>query len=353
MNQKQKVRILSAIFFAITFFAALPFASVPTSTVAAQSSALESGGYSGLVPCGRSGVQGPASQPCTACHAVVGAKRLMDYLTGIMVVVAITVIVAMGILYILSGVNGSLLKTAKAGLTAVFTGLVLILSAWLIVSTVLRFMANDNFIQGGGGFIGLMPGDGAYGLQCSTKSDAGSAVLTPGAIQPGGSSPAGGALGSGTCSPITTAGNPCSVDNLSKTCFKDQVNIWSGICNFESAGGKRTVPSSTDICTNLGGKSFSGGIFQINILANGSKLDSQKCSNIGTHDKCLKYSNGGACISWSCTAGKNYANWDYCMQLTFNAEKNLQVACELSNGGHKTTPWPHTAQKICKVPKNI
>jgi cytochrome c553 len=355
MKQKHKTHTVRLLVVGL-FFASIFFTMAADVALAQSSAASDTSSFSGLVPCGRNGDPSvdPAAAPCTTCHAVLGAKKAFDYLVSIMVVVGIAVIMGMGVLYILSGVNESLLKTAKGGIMSVFMGIVFVLSAWLIVSTVLRFVASDNFVNGGGTFGGVSVGDGVYGLTCTPNSQAGTAKLADGAIIAGAGSYANASsfVGSGTCSTITDPNNLCSVSKMQSSCFAANANIWSGICNVESAGGKRSIPSSTDICANLGSKSFSGGIFQINILANGSKLDSAKCSNLGTHDKCLKYNNG-ACVSWSCTAGKNVANWDYCMKLTFDPATNFKVACSLSKQGTYTKPWPHTAQKVCKVPVNL
>lgn len=311
----------------------------------------------GLIPCGRRDGQGEDSQPCTACHAVLAGKKLIDYLTSIMVVVAIAVIVGMGVLYIMSGVNVALKKTAKAGLTAVLVGLIFMLSAWLIVNTILRFLATPEFIQGGEGFISLQAGEGVFGLQCNLRSDAGTAVMSSsgGIYNTGQYQGAAGAGGNGTCSPITDGSNPCSVNNLSATCFGSNAETWSRMCNLESRG--TPIQSQTDRCMNFGGKSFSGGLFQINIIANGAMLNRERCSNIATvslaDSNCAIRNRAGVCTGWrTCVAGRNFNNWDYCMGLTMNPETNLQAACTLSGNGHNTRPWPHT-RRVCGVPTRI
>lgn len=298
----------------------------------------------GLIPCGRSGDPkvDPAAAPCTACHAVVGAKRVMDYLTGIMVVVAIAVITAMGILYILSGVNVGLKKTAKEGITAVFIGVVLMLSAWLIVSTILRFMASDQFIQGGstdgkGGFIGLMAGDGVYGLQCSTQSSANSAKLTAGRVQ-GGVGAA--SAGNGTCSILSSGA--CSVDALKNTCLASQAGRMSQVCNVESSGGQPDSKSGVDVCGNYDGRSFSGGLFQINVFSNGSMISSE-CANLGSKGTCAQ-KKGDVCINWTCKIN-NLSTFDSCMKKTFTASVNIAAACKLSSNGANLDPWRCTANK--------
>lgn len=339
MNQKQKVRIFSGIFLAASFFSVLSVVSFANGTASAQSapsSALESGGYSGLIPCGRSGNQGEASMPCTACHAVVGAKRLMDYLTGIMVVVAVAVIVAMGVLYIISGVSVDAKKWSKEGLKAVFIGLVLMLSAWLIVSTILRFMANDEFVQGGTGFIGLMAGDGVYGLQCSTRSDAGTAQLTPGGVGSGTGTYA--SAGTGTCKAPSTGA--CSPNALSSTCFGGKnVDTWSAIC-YKESNGSATIASKTDICTG-DGSPVSFGLFQINISAN----------KIGSLDCPKAFSSVFTGSNKNCRV-VNRTLYNQCVTAAKNATNNINTACGLAGSNvNNTGPWG--AARACNIPKKI
>lgn len=309
----------------------------PTPTTATES-VLESDDYSGLIPCGRSG-NGGASEPCTACHAVVGVKRLMDYLTSIMVVVAITVIVAMGVLYILSGVNADLKKRAKTGLQAVVFGLVFMLSAWLIVSTILRFMANEQFVNGGGGFIGLAPGEGVYGLQCSTYSDAGRAVMQDGVIVDTRSKDYKGTYGgTGTCQ--APSAGPCSPQSLQGTCFGGaHVNTWSAICQAES-GGSASVPSGTDKCTG-DGSVVSFGLFQINISAN--KIGGLNCP--AAFSSVFSGSNKNCRVI-------NRELYNQCVLAAKDAQKNIQTACSLASpNSTNTRPWG--AARRCNIPPRL
>lgn len=91
-----------------------------------------------LIPCGRN-TDDPATSineqaPCTLCHLIIGIKGIIDWMRTIMTAIAITVIVAMGILYIISTGNDQMMQTAKHGLTASLIGLAIILGAWLIVN---------------------------------------------------------------------------------------------------------------------------------------------------------------------------------------------------------------------------
>jgi hypothetical protein len=289
-----------------------------------------------LIPCGRRDGQGLESEPCTACHAVVAGKRLIDYMMRIMVVVAVAVIVAMGVLYILSGVNADLNKKAKEGLMAVVYGLVFMLSAWLIVSTVLRFLANENVINGGDGFLGIVTGDGVYGLECSTESSGNKVTLAGGSV-----ASTGGYAAAGVCQPGSPAGNPCSPQSLASTCFGgSSVNTWSAICQAES-NGSVTVSSGTDRCTDAARTPVSFGLFQINISAN--SIGGLNCPK--AFDKPFTGSDKNCRVV-------NQELYNQCVAAAKNAQNNIATACRLASpNATNTGPWG--AARRCNIPRKL
>jgi hypothetical protein len=116
-----------------------------------------------LVPCGNT--ENPV--PCTLCHIVSGVASLIGYIRNIMVFIALAVITAMGVLYIVSSGNQSTMETAKKGIFASLIGIAVILSAWLIVNTVMFtvFQAKSDLGVGAsfsisGGFSFACPGSG-------------------------------------------------------------------------------------------------------------------------------------------------------------------------------------------------
>lgn len=128
--------LLSRFFFLVSFLfvTGFTFLVVPTPANAA------------LVPCGRS-ADDPAttamdeSKPCTACHLVLGGKGIIDWGLKVMTFIAIAVIVAMGILYIVSVGDKGLMETAKDGIKASLIGFAVMLGAWLIINTTLRIFS--------------------------------------------------------------------------------------------------------------------------------------------------------------------------------------------------------------------
>ena len=96
--------------------------------------------HAALVPCGRTpgpNVSAAETAPCTVCHLVLGGKGLIDWGLRVMTYIAIAVIVAMAILYIVSTGDEGLMGTAKGGIKAAFIGFIIMLGAWLIVNTIL------------------------------------------------------------------------------------------------------------------------------------------------------------------------------------------------------------------------
>lgn len=85
-----------------------------------------------LVTCGGSG-----QAPCHLCDLVKGVSGLINYMRTVMVYIALTVITAMGVVYIVSAGNDGMMSMAKNGIKFSLTGIVIILSAWLIVNTLM------------------------------------------------------------------------------------------------------------------------------------------------------------------------------------------------------------------------
>jgi type IV secretory pathway VirB2 component (pilin) len=87
----------------------------------------------GLVPCG-----GTGQETCRLCHFFKLIDNLLDFLLLRMVpVVAVLMIVVAGAMLFFGGVNSKMLSQAKAIITSVVIGLIIIFTAFLIVGTVL------------------------------------------------------------------------------------------------------------------------------------------------------------------------------------------------------------------------
>jgi hypothetical protein len=123
------MKTMKLIFFPITaprgFFIALAFLLFLSLPAPASAD---------LITCGRGA---DISSACKLCSLVEGVASLVEYIRNIMVFIALAVITAMGILYIVSSGNQGTMETAKKGIFASLIGIAVILSAWLIVNTVM------------------------------------------------------------------------------------------------------------------------------------------------------------------------------------------------------------------------
>lgn len=345
--KKQKQFGMKYFLLALTFLGAVSFGvSIPASADAA-----------GLVTCGLNNDNAQTSEidetkPCTACHLLFMVNTIIEWIRNAMTVIAIAVIFGMGILYIVSAGNEKMIGIAKGGIKAALIGVAWILVAWVVVSTVIRIMGASDYFS----TVGLEQ-TGAFSFTCDIDSTAGTATSTNfgagagnGGASSGGAS--GGASSSGGSCTVPSSG-ACSPATLASTCFGgSSVDSWAKICNFESGGGRTNIKSGTDLCVNYGGKSFSGGLWQINVLDSGASLDPQRCSNLGKkRSGCVNRLRNGACGGWNCSI-RNMADFDYCMNLAMNPTLNTRAACSLSGNGHVTTPWPNT-RRFCGVPARI
>lgn len=99
----------------------------------------------GIVPCGANKNDPNTSidetQRCTICHLATGANEIIKALMRWMAYVAVVAIVAAGIAYIVSAGNQSMIGWAKAAIRNTVIGLVVILSAFLLIHFTLRVIA--------------------------------------------------------------------------------------------------------------------------------------------------------------------------------------------------------------------
>jgi hypothetical protein len=242
-----------------------------------------------------------------------------------MVVVAITLITAMGVLYIISAGNQAMISRAKEGLKAVLIGIVVMLSAWLLVSTVLSLLANTAYRQGDPNFLGLERGQGTFGLECSTTSSAGTAHLPTGGTT--GATPGAGGTSGAACSQVP-APNNCSIPSLQSTCLgsnQSQLTNFSAICYRESRGVVN-VPSTTDYCGNT---PVSFGLFQLNISANTLVDSSGSVVNCPSAFTAPFVGNRNACALKSDKTDL----YNRCKAIATDRNLNLRNACRLRDQG--------------------
>ncbi len=133
-----------------------------------------SGDSPSLIPCGRNIDNVNTSdidetKPCTLCHIVLGGQGLVAWGLRIMSIIAITVIFAMGVLYILSAGNSSMMETAKGGMIASLIGFAVMLSAYLIVNVVLTILVDT--ASPDKPFLNLTATQGYFNFACDITSN--------------------------------------------------------------------------------------------------------------------------------------------------------------------------------------
>ncbi|MBP9751688.1 MAG: hypothetical protein KBD19_02405 [Candidatus Moranbacteria bacterium] len=125
-----------------------------------------------LITCGRGA---DIASACRLCDLVEGVADLVKYIRNIMVFIALAVITAMGILYIVSSGNQGTMETAKKGIFASLIGIAVILSAWLIVNTVMFTVFQAKGDLGVGASFSVATG---FSFDC----DASGAAATSGSV---------------------------------------------------------------------------------------------------------------------------------------------------------------------------
>ena len=148
---------------------------------------------------------------------------------------------------------------------------------------------------------------------------------------------------------------PCSVANLQKY-FGVRADEASRICNKESGGAP--IKSGTDICAD--GKSFSGGLFQINIISEADKIPGCVKSELVKNPN-LSDGGIGGCATARVTSSngitycpkrqcefKSEAMYNTCMRAVTVQSVNLSVAKKLFDA-RGFQPWVNSS-RACNIP---
>lgn len=304
----------------------------------------------GLVPAGRDGDFSPEGYG--TCEFVELINNVLQFLFVIASLIAVIIFIYAGFLMVASKGDVAQITKSKGMFMNVTIGFVIMLSAFLIVNTVLGVLLGTG-----------SPALNWQSIECSYAHTAGevdefSLVLERyeflGWKFVGGDTegiPVGGrGGGGGNCSVIINTNNPCYPSKLG--CFTN-TEYASMVCNIESSGGYARSVSATDLCKD--GNSFSGGLFQINVLANHSRIPGCSgdffektgqsaqgdCNEEKTNSKGVTY-----CAFRNCTI-TNQDMYETCMNAIMDPVTNIEIACGLyANGG-----WNHwlTSARICNV----
>ncbi len=287
-----------------------------------------------LVPC-----DGPE---CGFCDVASLTNKVALFIVGIVTLLAILLFVYAGFLLVTSVGRQEQMTKAKSIFRNVLIGFAIVFGAWLIVDAVMRGLLTDQ---------GQFSSDGVTypwnAIVCVDQPVLNVAELVDrsSGLGVGG----GGAVGSGSCRVLNSGA--CATSNLS--CFGSNAQAASRVCDQESVGGQ-SIRSGTDLCR--GGDSFSGGVFQINILANNRLIDGCDSSFFtksgpSAQGQCLTYVTNSAgtryCQFRDCRI-TDRAMYERCMGATMDPQSNIQMACQLYAESGSFQPWITSAQ-VCGV----
>ena len=96
------------------------------------------------------GLKGPivpcdgGAKACGFCDLVQLSQRIINFLVGFAIFVAVLLFVYAGFLYLSAGANEENVKKAHKLFGSVFVGFILVLAAWLIIDTIMKAFVGDN-----------------------------------------------------------------------------------------------------------------------------------------------------------------------------------------------------------------
>ena len=195
---------------------------------------------------------------CNACSLVDMVNGIVNFLITICVVIAVVMLAVAGFKLLTSGGNSSAAQEAKGLFTNVVIGFIIVLSAWLIVDTILRIATNTGGLD-------------AWGLvECG-----GQVQPVPGSPDFGGSS-GGGVNASSSASSTPSGGltaSQCADDQFLKDRFggspvgveapglRSMINCYMsnpGVLEFLDQGQVYTVDRSHPRCSLTNGNTSCG-----------------------------------------------------------------------------------------------
>jgi len=254
--------------------------------------------------------------------ATSGATDFYDYILMVYKVAiwmvgisAMLMIIIGGYMYAVSAGNNSAMEKAKDVIKDAIIGLLMALSAWVIL-----FVINPDLVK-------------INRLKNISSNGAGG----------------GGGGGGGNCEPMTTT--DCAVSNLQNTCLASNAETMSRVCNKES-GGNPALISGTDACAD--GNHFSIGLFQVNMITSADSIgcngkDIFTTNGSGPQGTCLEHTTNSAgttyCSKWDCKV-INQDKYNECLGKLKNGADNITIACSLSGNGSNLRPWT-TTKNVC------
>jgi hypothetical protein len=116
----------------------------------------------GLVPC----TGDTQETTCTICDLVVGITGIVNWFMGIVFAACMLMLVVGGVMYIVSAGNPGMVTHAKAAITYALIGIIVIFTAFLLITFIMKSMS----IKEDGGTDGVITGlkqAGTWTFDCS------------------------------------------------------------------------------------------------------------------------------------------------------------------------------------------
>lgn len=239
--------------------------------------------------------------------AVSLVNDIVKFVLSIITILAVVMLVIGGVQYMMSNVVSSK-EEAKRHIWGAVYGLLIAMSIWLILALINPQLLNV----------------GVKTLQLLKPK-----LSAPGATQVGPGGIGGGPPGSTTCRTEFPPGNYCSGTALGSACGWDARSA-SAICSQESGGGNTAAGSHSDRMANdPGRRSFSWGLFQINLTVH--QIGGLDCP------KAFRGRNYGAVVV-------DEALYAQCVALAKDPSVNTAKACSLwQNAGGTFRDWRNSA----------
>ncbi len=288
-----------------------------------------------------------------SCELVEMVNNVMQFLIAVSIIIAVIVFIFAGYLMVYSRGDAGQIQRAKGLFGNVLMGVLLLLTAYLIINTILGVLLGStsaalNWKTIECSYANEVGKAAAYNVELTYSEVDWVVVDKYTGFSGSGGTGGTGSSGGGSCTVPSDTGNACHPNNLS--CFGSKAAEASQVCSLESGGGNIKAVSGTDRCKD--GTSFSGGLFQVNILAHYNNIPG--CSNdffrkngSGTQGTCLREAgpaNNPYCAVRDCEITKPQV-YKACMNAVFDPNWNISYACKLYSSAGSFRDWAYSANK--------
>ncbi|MES2225179.1 MAG: pilin [Patescibacteria group bacterium] len=282
----------------------------------------------------------PGSAPSWGCVLQV-LQNVINVAIGVGIIICVLWLAWAGALFMMSGANPGLREQGKTRIANGVIGLLVILSAWLVVDFVMKTLYDPNTAFSGKNFgpwnsiLASKGNDFCIVAHDPVSLAYGTVDILKGVTAGTATGPGGFLNGSGSCV-IPTSG-PCSVANLTPYFGSQQLATQaSQVCFGESAGIINPKTTTDYMYNDPQKRPFSVGLFAINLTQN--DLPGLPCSSKAFNGK-----------NYTATV-KDETLYAKCVAAAKTESINIQKAVSLYNSriGKPGGPWkPWSAAKNC------